>query len=97
MKLVCEIVLPDNADAKTRLDAIAQAGRDESKWRTVISREGMCARTSLENKCGSCKYFKPFDAIERPYLKSCGECDMGHVWGQRTRKACKSYERKKKQ
>lgn len=94
MKLVCEIVLPDNADIKTKLDAMAKAGRDESMWRTVMSREGMVARTSFENKCGSCQYFKPFDAKERPYLKSCGECDKGRVWGARSRKACKDYERK---
>jgi hypothetical protein len=96
MKLICEITLPDNADLKTKLDAMAKAGRDESMWRTVMSREGMVARTSLENKCGSCKYFKPFNPKERPYLASCGECDVGHVWGARTRKACKQYERKNK-
>lgn len=95
MKLKCEIILPDNADYKTKLDAMAKAGRDESMWKTIMSREGMVARTSFENKCGSCQYFKPFDANERPYLKTCGECDKGHVWGARSRKACKDYERKK--
>lgn len=94
MKLICEITLPDNADFKTKLDAMAKAGRDESMWRTVMSREGLSLKTNLEHKCGSCKYFKPFNAKERPYLASCGECDKGRVWGQRTRKACKEYERK---
>lgn len=93
MKLVCEILLPDNADHKTKLDAMAQAGRDESKWRVVHTRESRKQMTDLENKCGTCKFFRPFTG-DKKYLEGCGECDKGHVWGARTRPKCKSYERK---
>lgn len=93
MKLICQIELPDNADYKTKLDAIAQAGRDESKWKRVESREALMKQTSLENKCGSCKYFEP-----KPlnYSKCYGDCRKGRAgYKQRTCKACKLYERKK--
>jgi len=94
MKLICEITLPDNADLKTKLDAMAKAGCDESMWRTVMSREGLSRKTDLEHKCGTCRFFKPFTG-DKAYLTNCGECAKGHVWGARSRKACKEYERGK--
>ena len=61
MKLVCEIEIPDNADYTTKLDAMANASRNESLWRAIKSRDDrrdeIMARTILEGKCGSCKYF----------------------------------------
>lgn len=87
MKLKCVIEVPDN-DYRTKLDAMAKAGRDESLWTYVKSKEEIKKQTSLENKCGSCKYFVPYD--NRVY----GNCDAGRTWGQRTRPKCKKYERK---
>lgn len=93
MKLVCEIELPDNADFKTKLDAMAQASRDESKWREIYSRETMMDRTNLENKCGSCRYFCP---KQYGQSKCYGDCLKGYAgYKQRSNKACRSYERKK--
>jgi hypothetical protein len=91
MKLICEIELPDTADFSDKLEAMARASSDERLWRTVYTREETMKRTSLDNKCGSCKYFKPFND---PMYTSAGTCGLGHVWGQRSRPACKKYERK---
>lgn len=93
MKLRCEIELPDNADFKTKLDAMAQAGRDESKWQEVYSRDKMMDRTNLENKCGSCRFFIP---KQYGQSKCYGDCFKGYVgYKQRSNKACRAYERKK--
>ena len=92
MKLICEIELPDNADYTTILDAMAQAGRDESRWKKTISRVSLMKKTNLDNKCGSCRHFKP-----KPlnYSKCYGDCRKGRAgYKQRTCKACKLYERK---
>lgn len=87
MKLKCVIEVPDN-DYRTKLDAMAKAGRDESLWTYVKSKEEIKKQTSLENKCGSCIYFRPWEGSVN------GHCDAGRTWGQRTRPACKKYERK---
>ena len=92
VKLICQIELPDNADYKTKLDAIAQAGRDESKWKKAVSKVEIMKRTNLDNKCGSCEHFE----LIRPDLsKVYGDCMKRRTEClERTRKACKSYERK---
>lgn len=93
MKLICQIELPDNADYKTKLDAIAQAGRDESKWRKVESKEERMKRTNLDNKCGSCEHF---ELAYPEYSKVYGDCRKGRAeFRERTHKACTLYERKK--
>ena len=92
MKLICEIELPDNADCTTILDAMAQAGRDESKWRRITSRDYLMKKTNLDNKCGSCKHFEP---KYLDYSKCLGDCKKGRArYRQRTCPACKLYERK---
>ena len=92
MKLICEIELPDNASFKTKLDAMAQASRDESKWREVYTRSEMQRKTNLDNKCGSCKHFEP---KYLDYSKCLGDCKKGRArYRQRTCPACKLYERK---
>ena len=88
MKLKCEIEVPDN-DYRTKLDAMAKAGRDESLWTYVSTKEELKKRTTLDNKCGSCVHFQPYKNSVN------GNCDAGRVWGQRTRPKCKKYERKK--
>lgn len=88
MKLKCVIEVPDN-DYRTKLDAMAKAGRDESMWTYVQTMDEIKRQTSLENKCGSCVHFCPFNNSVN------GSCDAGRVWGQRTRPKCKKYERKK--
>jgi hypothetical protein len=96
MKLICEIELPDNADCTTILDAMAQAGRDESKWRRVESREALMKQTSLDNKCGSCKFFE-IRTLAVSNSKCYGDCKKGRArYRQRTCPACKLYERKTK-
>lgn len=89
MKWRCEIELPDNASTITFLDAIAQAGRDESKWKRLHSLPERMARTDLTDKCGSCKHFCLWHDSD---VNGC--CKAGHAWGQRTRPMCKDYERK---
>lgn len=97
MKLICEVEISDRSP-KTILDAMAHASRHEELWRIVRSREEMIADMTtngrLDGKCGSCKHFKPFDGVHGS--KCCGDCKLGHVWGERCRKACKQYERKTK-
>ena len=90
MKYVCEI---EANDYKTKLDAMAQAARDESKWKPVKSREEVMNETNLENKCGSCRYFCP---KQYGQSKCYGDCLKGYAgYKQRSNKACRSYERKK--
>ena len=92
MKLVCEIELPDNASFKTKLDAMASAARDESKWKEVFTRSEKERKTNLDNKCGSCKYFVPKPQV---FAKYYGDCLKGHAgYKQRSCKACRLYERK---
>lgn len=89
MKLKCEIEIPENYDYRTKLDAMARAGRDESLWVEVKTLDEIRKRTNLDNKCGSCIYFHQWENSVN------GSCDAGRVWGQRTRPKCKKYERKK--
>jgi len=86
MKLKCVIEVPDN-DYRTKLDAMAKAARDESMWTYVQTKDELKRQTNLEYKCGSCKFFRQFEN------STCGKCDAGRVWGERTRKACTRYER----
>ena len=97
MRLVCEVVIPDDADYTTKLDAMAQAARDESLWREVKTRDErrdeMMCRTDLDNKCGSCRFFEP-ETHKR--CKSYGKCSKGYPSPRpRSYKACKKYERRK--
>lgn len=92
MKLICEIELPDNASFTTKLDAMAQASRDESKWREVYTKAEIQRKTNLDNKCGSCVNFEP---KPQAFAKYYGDCKKGYAgYRQRSCKACKSYERK---
>lgn len=87
MKLKCEIEIPENYTYQEKFDAMARAARDESLWKEVKTLDEIRKKTNLENKCGSCKYFRPWkDSVN-------GHCDAGRVWGQRTRPMCKKYER----
>lgn len=95
MKLVCEIEIAD-ASPITKLDAIAHASRHEELWRVVKSREEIyeeiCRHTNLEGKCGSCRFFKPAKKYGKPLCR--GICRQGRACRDRTKKACKLYERK---
>lgn len=98
MILQCNVEIPDNADAITRLDAMARASRDESLWREIKTAEArraeIMARTDLCDKCGSCKYFEP---TPHKANKSYGVCHKGHVSPRsRSIKKCVLYERVKK-
>lgn len=79
MKYKCVI---EASDFKTKLDAMAQAARDESMWKPIKTAD-------LSNKCGSCKHFRPYC-----FGDCSGTCAKGNAWGPRSRPACKSYERK---
>lgn len=97
MRLLCEITIPDGADYKTKLDAMAKASRDESLWREVKTREErsaeIMARTDLNTKCGSCKFFKPMKCGR---CKAYGECLKGLTSPRpRSLKGCNQYERRK--
>ena len=95
IKYTCQIVLPDNAGIVDKLDAMAQAGRDESKWKKVESRESLMKKTNLDNKCGSCKYF---ELKSLKYSKCKGDCMKGRAgYRRRTCKACTLYERKQEE
>lgn len=89
MKLIADpIYLPDNANWQTIEDAKANA-----KWHKVISKEELQARTDLTGKCGSCKFFKPYDGK----YKCRGDCMNGRVgFRQRCSPACKGYEKKRR-
>lgn len=92
MKLRYEVELPDNADAKTILDAMAYAAINESGWRKIFSREYIYRDTDLNNKCGSCKYFKPYQGKYKLH----GDCEMGRVgFRRRSEPKCSVYEKKK--
>lgn len=82
MKYVCEI---EANDYQTKFELMAQAGRDESMWKPVIS-------VDLDRKCGSCEYFVP-----KPLFNSLcyGNCLKGYAgYRKRSCPACKAYERK---
>ena len=89
MKLKCEIEIPENYTYQEKFDAMARAARDESLWKEVKTLDEIKKRTNLDNKCGSCKYFRQWKYSVNGY------CDAGRVWGQRTRPKCKLYERTK--
>jgi len=64
---------------------------NHNDWRKVIHRGEKEDTTDLEGKCGSCRHFRP---IENMSGFSCyGKCARGCVMGQRTRRACKRYEK----
>ena len=95
MRWVCEIEIPDNADYTTKLDAMAEASRNESLWRAIKSREDrrdeIMARTKLEGKCGACKYFTLTPCKNQ---KSYGMCRLGYVSPRpRSQHCCSHYER----
>lgn len=88
MKLVAETIeLPENASWQQIEDAKASA-----VWREVRSKNDLMKRTSLDNKCGSCKHFKQYPYPCRQY----GDCEFPEraSYRQRTAKACKKYEKK---
>lgn len=82
MKYQCEIEVT-YGDWHEKLEKMAQAGRDESKWKPVAD---------LEKKCGSCRYYVP-----KPLFNSTcyGNCLKEHAgYRKRSCPACKAYERK---
>lgn len=87
MKLKCEIEIPENYTYQEKFDAMARAARDESLWKEVKTLDEIRKRTNLDNKCGSCIYFCPWEDSVM------GSCNAGRTWGQRTRPMCKKYER----
>lgn len=96
-KLVCEILIPDNADYKTKLDAMAEASRNEALWREVKSREERTAeqmeRTDLHKKCGSCVHFK---SVRCGRCKAYGMCTKGFTSPRpRSVKACSQYQKRR--
>lgn len=98
MRLLCEITIPDNSDYKTKLDAMAEASRNESLWREVKTRDERSAeimeRTDLTSKCGSCKFF---NSVKCGRCKAYGICTKGYTSPRpRSLKGCSQYERKKK-
>lgn len=86
--LTKRIELPDNANYEDIEDAKITADRKGWKREYTTSQQERL-KTDLDGKCGSCKYFKPF---ENESLKFHGECEAGRVWGARTRPKCKGYE-----
>lgn len=97
MRLLCEIEVPDGADAKTKLDAIANASRHEEWWREVKSRAERTAErmqnTDLDDKCGSCRYF---ELQTHKRCKSYGICHKGNVSPRpRSQHKCTQYVRGK--
>lgn len=88
--LTKRIELPDNATYEMIEDAKITADLKGWDRKDVLSIEQRKARTDLTNKCGSCIFFK-----QKPMCGSTvyGTCDAGHPFGQRTRKACRDYER----
>lgn len=94
MTLYCEVPVKDSS-ASSRRDAIAYANRHEELWKIKENRsekrKRMMARTNLEGRCGSCRFFK---YITVDGENSCyGNCSKGRVTRPRTTKACKEYER----
>lgn len=93
MKYRCEFEIPDG-DFKAKLDAMANAGRNENMWREIHSKQEFMHLTSLKGKCGSCKYFQPIERICGG--KSYGNCEKGYVTRPRTSPICKSFFEEKK-
>ena len=95
-KLYCEIELKDKT-AASKADAIAYALTHEEIWKVKDSkaeqREKMMSHTDLSNKCGSCIHYVP--TIKKDGTSSYGNCNLGHAYAPRSKRACKSYERKK--
>lgn len=96
MKYRCEIEVPDN-DYKAKLDAMAEASRNEALWREIRTREETnaekMASTDLHLKCGSCKFFK---LHPNKRCKSYGECSMGFTSPRpRSLKACNKYQKRR--
>lgn len=96
-RLVCEICIPDNADYKTKLDAMAEASRNEALWREVKTREerakDIMEKTDLVNKCGSCRFFH---IHTNKRCKSYGDCGLGFTSPRpRSVKACSKYKERR--
>lgn len=84
-----EAEVPKNASELDIMDALLYK-LNHNGWKKILHKHEMHRDTDLEGKCGSCKYFSPIDHLG----SSCyGKCKRGRVMGQRTRKACKGYER----
>lgn len=91
LKAVLEIELPNDADPLT-IECAKLTAEQFINWEIVRERKDRMARTNLDNKCGSCKFFelKP-DMFSQCY----GKCHAGHYgYKQRSVPACKDYERK---
>lgn len=85
-KWVCDpIILPDGYTWQDLEDAKLSA-----KWRKVVTNEDRMKRTDLTDKCGSCKYYKPY--VGKQGGTSRGECAIGTCPTYRTRRKCKKYE-----
>ena len=90
MKVIIEVEVPEKASPLDIEDALLYKV-NHNDWRKIIHRGEKEDTTDLEGKCGSCKHFRP---IENMSGFSCyGKCARGCVTGQRTRRACKRYEK----
>ena len=90
MKVIIEVEVPEKATSLDIEDALLYKV-NHNDWRKVIHRNEKEDTTDLEGKCGSCRHFRP---IENMSGFSCyGKCARGCVMGQRTRRACKRYEK----
>lgn len=92
MILTCKIVVPNNASELEIINAELAAGRDDSRWKRTYTKEERIAMTDYSNKCGTCTHFCPYPE-GHVFAKYHGDCNAGHPWGQKSRPACKDYER----
>ena len=86
MKYKAEIEVPESATW-----AELEEAKIGAKWEAVYTLPDRMKRTSLEGKCGSCKYF---ELSPETFNGSHGFCTNGREpWRPRTTPACKGYER----
>lgn len=85
-KLRAEIEVPDDAPWQVVEDAKARA-----EWRKIISLKERMAKTNLDGKCGSCKYFVNCEI----YMGAYAHCTVKDTLRERSRKACKTFYVKK--
>lgn len=86
MVLTAKIEVPDNADWKTIEDAKARA-----IWKEHHTLKERMAKTNLDGKCGSCKYFVNCEI----YMGAYAHCTVKDTLRERSRKACKTFYVKK--
>ena len=89
MKLRCDIKLPKDYTPAQKFEAMARAARDESMWHEVYSKKEIGKRTCLDNKCGSCMHFCPFDNSSKGTCEARPYC----AGRDRSRPKCSKYIR----